>query len=82
MLCSVRLCMCLQSSFQKRSASPTSCRVSGVSESGLAAQECIQMTIEAAASAQLPYGCTRTIYLCDDGKDQDKAEWVKSLGFG
>ena len=40
------------------------------------------MTIEAVASAQLPYGCTRTIYLCDDGKDQDKAEWVKSLGFG
>lgn len=25
-------------------------------------------------------GCTRTIYLCDDGKDSKKRKWVDSLG--
>ena len=25
-------------------------------------------------------GCTRTIYLCDDGKDAKKRKWVDSLG--
>ena len=33
-------------------------------------------------AAILPYGCTRTIYLCDDGKDNEKQEWIKSLGSG
>ena len=34
--------------------------------------DCVQRTIECAASALLPYGCTRTIYLCDDRKDPEK----------
>lgn len=45
-------------------------------------QECIQLTVQAAAAAILPYGCSRTIYLCDDGKDNEKQEWIKSLGKG
>lgn len=33
----------------------------------------------AAYDAQLPEGCSRTIYLCDDGKDPKKRKWVDSL---
>lgn len=29
--------------------------------------------------AELPEGCTRTIYMCDDGKDPLKRDWVDSL---
>ena len=29
-----------------------------------------------------PYGCSKTIYLCDDGKDREKQEWMKALGPG
>ena len=28
------------------------------------------MTVQAAAAAPIPYGCSKTIYLCDDGKDK------------
>jgi len=45
-------------------------------------QECIQLTIQAATAAPLPFGCSKTIYLCDDGKDREKQEWMKSLGHG
>ena len=45
-------------------------------------QECIQLTVKAAAAAILPSGCTRTIYLCDDGKDNEKQEYIRSLGAG
>lgn len=39
----------------------------------------LQRTVMAAYNATLPAGCTRTVYLCDDGKDQKKREWVESL---
>ena len=39
----------------------------------------IQRTIMAAYNATLPAGCTRTVYLCDDGKDPKKSEWIESL---
>jgi endoglucanase len=29
--------------------------------------------------AALPEECTRTIYMCDDGKDPLKRDWVESL---
>jgi Glycosyltransferase like family 2 len=41
---------------------------------------CWQATINAAREAALPEGCSRTIYMCDDGKDPAKREWVASLG--
>ena len=47
-----------------------------------ALQECIQLTIQAAANGPIPGGCSKTIYLCDDGKDREKQEWMKSLGPG
>lgn len=40
----------------------------------------VQKTIMAAASAELPRGCHRTLYLCDDGKDPEKRKWIESLG--
>lgn len=40
------------------------------------------MTIQAATNAPIPYGCSKTIYLCDDGKDREKQAWMKSLGSG
>lgn len=36
----------------------------------------IQSTVEAALDADLPAGSSRTIYLCDDGKDADKRVWA------
>jgi endoglucanase len=30
----------------------------------------------------VPFGCSKTIYLCDDGKDKEKQEWMKSMGHG
>ena len=41
--------------------------------------EILRRTIMAAYDAQLPEGCHRTIYLCDDGKDPKKRKWVDSL---
>lgn len=37
--------------------------------------EILQQTLMGALSAALPKGCRRTVYLCDDGKDQDKRLW-------
>jgi cellulose synthase/poly-beta-1,6-N-acetylglucosamine synthase-like glycosyltransferase len=42
--------------------------------------EIVQKTVLAAWDATLPRGCHRTIYLCDDGKDPLKRDWVASLG--
>lgn len=39
----------------------------------------IQNTIMAALSAPLPASVQRTIYLCDDGKNPAKADFVRSL---
>lgn len=39
----------------------------------------LQLTIMALREAELPEGCTRTIYMCDDGKDLLKRDWVDSL---
>ena len=36
----------------------------------------IQKTVLAALDATLPAGCARTVYLCDDGKDPEKREWI------
>ena len=42
--------------------------------------EICQRTVLAAAAAPLPAGCRRTVYLCDDGRDKDKRDWIRSLG--
>lgn len=42
--------------------------------------EIVQRTVLAAREADLPAGCARTIYLCDDGKDPDKRAWIATLG--
>ncbi|BDA41271.1 Cellulose synthase 1 [Coccomyxa sp. Obi] len=42
--------------------------------------EIIQKTVLAALDAPLPGGCSRTVYLCDDGKDPDKRAWIGTLG--
>lgn len=42
--------------------------------------EIVQNTVKAAAAAELPRGCSRTIYLCDDGKDVEKRKWIQSMG--
>ena len=42
--------------------------------------EICQRTVLAAAAAPLPAGCKRTVYLCDDGRDKEKRDWVRSLG--
>ena len=34
----------------------------------------------AAYDAELPRGCSRTIYLCDDGKDPKKRKWCDTMG--
>jgi len=39
----------------------------------------LQLTVMALLEAELPEGCQRTIYLCDDGKDPLKRDWVDSL---
>ena len=44
--------------------------------------ECIKATVEANAAALLPFGCQRTIYLCDDGKDAAKRDYILSKGPG
>ena len=40
----------------------------------------LQLTIMALREAALPENCSRTIYMCDDGKDPLKRDWVDSLG--
>jgi len=37
-------------------------------------------TVSAALSAAVPPGVTRTVYLCDDGKDPKKREYIAGLG--
>ncbi len=37
-------------------------------------------TVTAALSAAVPPGVTRTVYLCDDGRDPKKEAWVATLG--
>ncbi len=36
-------------------------------------------TVTAALSAPVPFGCRKTLYLCDDGKDPDKRAFCKAL---
>jgi hypothetical protein len=46
-------------------------------------QESLQVitnTVTAALAAEVPPGVTRTLYLCDDGKDPAKAAFIASLG--
>jgi hypothetical protein len=40
----------------------------------------ITNTVTAALAAEVPPGVTRILYLCDDGKDPAKREFIKSLG--
>ena len=42
----------------------------------------IQATVGAAITAELPPGCTRVIYVCDDGKDPAKEAYIETLGPG
>lgn len=39
----------------------------------------IRRTILAAHNAHLPKGCKRTVYLCDDGKDEKKRKFIDKL---
>ena len=39
----------------------------------------ISKTVMAALFAQLPANCKRTVYLCDDGKDIEKKQFIRSL---
>ena len=38
----------------------------------------VQRTVLAALGADLPAGCERTVYLCDDGKDPGKRQWAQA----
>jgi hypothetical protein len=40
----------------------------------------IGATVGAALAAAVPPGFTRTVYLCDDGKDPEKTAYIASLG--
>ncbi|KAL4426135.1 hypothetical protein ABPG77_002721 [Micractinium sp. CCAP 211/92] len=40
----------------------------------------IQKTVTAALVAPIPAGCTRTVYLLDDGRDIDKKKFMRGLG--
>ena len=37
--------------------------------------EIVAKTLTAALGAELPGGCSRTVYLLDDGKQRDKRKW-------
>lgn len=37
--------------------------------------EIVGKTAMAALDAMLPVGCSRTVYICDDGKDAQKRKW-------
>lgn len=39
----------------------------------------VQCTVIAAMTADLPPGTTRTVYMCDDGKDPEKRAWALEL---
>ena len=39
----------------------------------------VRRTVLAALHARLPDGCRATVYLCDDGKDADKRDWIAGL---
>jgi hypothetical protein len=39
----------------------------------------IQATVGAALAAELPAGCRRLVYLCDDGKDAAKQAYMAGL---
>ncbi len=41
--------------------------------------EIVAKTIQAAYNARLPDNCSRTIYLCDDGKDKRKRKWCATF---
>jgi hypothetical protein len=41
--------------------------------------EIVAETVWAAHQASLPAGCSATVWLLDDGKDEDKAAWVSGL---
>ena len=40
--------------------------------------ELLQLTVTGALRAALPQKCRRTVYLCDDGKDEEKQKWYCS----
>jgi hypothetical protein len=40
----------------------------------------VRRTVMAAYLADLPDGCSRTIYICDDGKDPKKRKFCDSMG--
>lgn len=40
----------------------------------------IQATVGAALAAEVPPGCSRVVYLCDDGKDPEKRKYIEGLG--
>ena len=40
----------------------------------------VQKTVLAALDADLPAGCGRTVYLCDDGQDPEKRDWAHVRG--
>ena len=46
------------------------------------AAQCSTLKLRRGAGAQVPPGCTKTVWLLDDGKDADKAAWVAGLGAG
>jgi hypothetical protein len=39
----------------------------------------LRATLEAALDAPMPPGCSRTIYLCDDGADPEKRTYVAGI---
>lgn len=39
----------------------------------------VRATLEAVLDASLPPGCTRTVYLCDDGADPEKKAFVAGV---
>ena len=39
----------------------------------------LRATLEAVLDAFLPPGCTRTVYLCDDGADSEKKAFVAGV---
>jgi hypothetical protein len=39
----------------------------------------LRATLEAVLDATMPAGCTRTVYLCDDGADPEKQTFVAGV---
>jgi endoglucanase len=42
--------------------------------------EVVETTLKATLNADLPWNCTRTIYLCDDGGDAVKRDLAEKMG--